>query len=383
MMPAVDRALTSLLRRDVLGDAVAVSFEPPNRPWTSAVAKPTVNLFLFDVRENVSRREVMLEPVRDETGAVIGRRPPPTRYDLFYILSVWGCPVEVEHQILSATIASLGAYDLIPPDLLGDAATPYGCFLAMAPGMKRGMMPSFGGEMKIQLDLFVTAPLVLPSVVVAGPPVREHARIRVLDRSPEDIADERRKRARVPAARMADPDPFAVTRARLEAAVEAMPPPKPPGPPGGPAGPSGQRPPGAPAGQRPPGAPAGQRPPGAPSGPGGPGGPPGQRPPGAGGPPAQSPLAVLKVALGQAAQAQAALAQAVSAVAGLLPAPQPAPAAQQPQGVPQPPQGAPQPSQGAPALPQQGAPRPSEPPSEPKQQPAAKRTRKAAPPADG
>ena len=324
MMPAVDRALAALLRRDVLGEAVAVSFEPPNRPWTGSVTTPTVNLFLFDVRENVSRREVMIEPIRDETGAVIGRRPPPTRYDLFYVLSVWGCPVEVEHQVLSAAIASLGAYDVIPPDLLGDAASPYGCFLTMAPGMKRGMLPSFGGEMKIQLDLYVTAPLVQPTVSVAGPPVREHARIRVVDRSPEEIAEERLKRARVPAARMADPDPFAVTRAQLAAAVEALPPPKPAGPPGGPGGAGGapgQRPAGAP-GQRPPGATgptAGQRPPGA-------AGPPGQRPPGAGGPggPPQSPLAVLKVALGQAAQAQAALAQAVSAVAGLLPAPQPA-----------------------------------------------------------
>ena len=135
MMPAVDRALAALLRRDVLGEAVEVSLEPPNRPWTTAVAKPTVNLFLFDVRENVSRREVMVEPIRDATGAVIGRRPPPTRYDLYYVLSVWGCPVEVEHQILSAAIGSLGAYDVIPPDLLGDDATPYGCVLTMAPGM--------------------------------------------------------------------------------------------------------------------------------------------------------------------------------------------------------------------------------------------------------
>jgi hypothetical protein len=349
MMPAVDRALAALMRRDILGAAVEVSFEPPNRPWIAAVTKPTVNLFLFDVRENVSRREVMVEPVRDETGAVIGRRPPPTRYDLFYVLSVWGCPVDVEHQILSAAVASLGAYDVLPPDLLGDAATPYGCFLTMAPGMKRGMLPTFGGEMKIQLDLYVTAPLVLPSVAVAGPPVRENAVIRVLDRSPEQIAEERKQRALVPAARMADPDPFAVTRAELAAAVEALPPPKPAaGPPGGPgAGPGGPQ-----AGQRPPGAggpPPGQRPPGAPGGP-----PPGQRPPGAGAPP-QSPLSVLKVALAQAAQAQAALAQAVSAVAGLLPSPAPQQPAQQPAA-------------------QQPA---------PPREPAPKRARTATPPAEG
>ena len=378
MMPAVDRALAALLRRDVLGEAVEVSLEPPNRPWTTAVTKPTVNLFLFDVRENVSRREVMVEPIRDATGAVIGRRPPPTRYDLYYVLSVWGCPVEVEHQILSAAIGSLGAYDVIPPDLLGDDATPYGCFLTMAPGMKRGMMPQFGGEMKIQLDLYVTAPLVLPSVAVVGPPVREHARIRVLDRAPEEIAEERKKRARIPAARLADPDPFAVTRAALAAAVEAMPPPKPAGPPGGPGGPGapggppGQRPPGAPGG---PGGPPGQRPPGAAAAPG-------QRPPGAGGPP-QSPLAVLKMALGQAAQAQAALAQAVSAVAGMLPAPQPP--GTPPRQPPAQPAAPPQPA--AQAAPEQAAEPAAEKPAAEtpaaEKPAAAKRTRTAAPPAEG
>ena len=72
MMEAVDRALAALLRRDVLGDAVEVSLEAPNRPWSQGVTKPTINLFLFDVRENLVRREVMVEPVRDASGAVIG-----------------------------------------------------------------------------------------------------------------------------------------------------------------------------------------------------------------------------------------------------------------------------------------------------------------------
>ena len=107
-MEAVDRALAALLRRDVLGDAVEVSLEAPNRPWSQGVTKPTINLFLFDVRENLVRREVMVEPVRDASGAIVARRPPPARYDLFYILSCWGTPVELEHQILSAAIASLG-----------------------------------------------------------------------------------------------------------------------------------------------------------------------------------------------------------------------------------------------------------------------------------
>lgn len=321
-MEAVDRALAALLRRDVLSDAVEVSLEAPNRPWTQGITKPTINLFLFDVRENVARREVMLEPVRDATGAVVARRPPPSRYDLFYIVSCWGCSVEVEHQVLSAAIASLGSYDKLPADLLGLEAAPHGCFLSTVAGMKRGMLPSFGGEMKMQLDLAVTVPLMTPAVTVAGPPVREAARIQVNGRSHEEIADVRRRATRLPAPRVPGTDPFAPTRAAVAAAVAAMPPPKPPPP----AGPPGQRPPG----QKPAGPPpAGQRPPGQPPA----GAPPaGQRPAGAPPPAAApaNPLALLRVALAQAAQAQSALAQAVAGLTTLLPAPAPAPAPTQP-----------------------------------------------------
>jgi len=310
MIETVDRALSELLRRDVLGDAVAVSLEAPNRPWTQGVTEPTVNLFLFDVRENLSRREVMLEPVRDASGAVVARRPPPARYDLFYILSVWGCSTEVEHQVLSAVVASLGSYDLIPPAVLGGTDEPsHGCLLSTAGGMKRGMLPTFGGEMKVQLELSVTVPIALPSAAVAGPPVREAAHISVSSRSPEDIAEARRRRGVLPAPRVPDADPFVATRASLAAAVAVMPPPpKPPSPPQPPGGrPPGARPPGAPgAGPGQQGAPAGARPPGAPA---------------ASAPAAGNPLAALRVALGQAAQAQASLAQAVAGLATLLPAP--------------------------------------------------------------
>jgi hypothetical protein len=86
MMNAVSHALVQL-RGEVLGEAVPVSLDAPNRPWTQAAGRPTVNLFLYDVRENLARREVMLEPVRDSSGVVVGRRTPPTRYDLHYVLS--------------------------------------------------------------------------------------------------------------------------------------------------------------------------------------------------------------------------------------------------------------------------------------------------------
>src|SRR4051794_19811173 len=300
-MNETSAALAALLRRDVLGEAVPVSFDAPNRPWTQTLKGPTVNAFLFDVRENLARRDVMLEPVRDAHGVVVGRRPPPTRYDLHYVLSVWCCPTAVEYQVLSALVSTLDAYDVLPGSCFQDPPPEgHGYFLTVGAGMKRGMLPMFAGELKLQLDLTVSVPWQPPVAVASGPPVREGARIRVASSSPDEIATVRG--ARLPAPRDAVTDPFAATRAALSEAVAALPPPPPPAPagapggrPGGPGQPPGGRP-GAAAPARPGGAPGG--PPGRPAG-AAPGGPQ-QAPPRQAAAPV-SPLVALRSALAQAA----------------------------------------------------------------------------------
>jgi Pvc16 N-terminal domain len=232
-MNSVNHALRELLRRDVLGEAVPVSFDAPNRPWTQGAVLPTLNLFLYDVRENLARREVMLEPVRDSNGAIIGRRPPPTRYDLYYVLSVWGCPIELEHQLLTAVVVTLGGYEVLPPELFEkpDPNAP-SSFLTTASGMKRGMLPMFSGELKMQVELTVTTPVPTPAeTFVAGPPVREPARISVLSQSPDEIAARRKMALRMPRPRTAGDDPHEATRTAIAEAVAALPPPPPPKPP--------------------------------------------------------------------------------------------------------------------------------------------------------
>jgi hypothetical protein len=367
MMNAVSHALVELLRREVLGDAVPVNLDAPNRPWSQAAVRPTVNLFLYDVRENMTRREVMLEPVRDSNGSVVGRRTPPTRYDLHYVLSVWGCPVELEYQLLSALVVGLGAHSVLPPELFErpDVNAP-ATFLTTASGTKRGMLPMFSGELKMQVELTVATPVPASATrFVVGPPVREPARIGLLEQSSDFIATRGKAIARMPHPRIAQDDPRAGMRAAIAAAVAALPPPplpKAPAPAGGPAG--AARPPGAaaPGGARPAGAPAGARPAGA--------------PPGAAGPPkaAPPPLVQLRAALAQAAQAQAVLAQAVASLSTMLPsgAPAQSPAqapAQGPAQSPARPPADPPPPAPAPAAPPAAAPTPAPAPPAPETKP--------------
>jgi hypothetical protein len=175
--------LHALLRAEVLGDAqIAVDFDAPGRPWITAVAAkgPTVNVFLYDVRENVARREVMFERVLDDDGQVIARRTPARRYDLYYVLSVWAPTIALEHQIVAALTAGLGAHDVFPVEHLPPSLTDRGhVFLGLAGGMKRGMLPSFAGETKLQLELVVTIPLPSRVDLPAAPPVDRPMDLRV------------------------------------------------------------------------------------------------------------------------------------------------------------------------------------------------------------
>src|SRR5437879_6282536 len=71
-----DQALLAVTKTRVLGNAaVAVTFDPPARPWIQALKTPAVNFFLFDIRENAHRRDVMYEQVLNEEGRVVGHRP--------------------------------------------------------------------------------------------------------------------------------------------------------------------------------------------------------------------------------------------------------------------------------------------------------------------
>ena len=172
MILETDQALLAVTKNRVLGNsAVAVVFDPPARPWIQALKTPAVNFFLFDIRENTHRRDVMYEEIRDEGGKVVGRRPPPLRYDLHYTVSVWGAPVAVEHRVLALVLRCFGGLAAIPRELLPQALAqlPYEVHLTTAAGVKRGMFLNLAGEVKGGFELTVTVPMPAPDLPVAPP----------------------------------------------------------------------------------------------------------------------------------------------------------------------------------------------------------------------
>ncbi len=165
-----DQALLAVTKTRVLGNAaVTVTFDPPARPWIQALKTPAVNFFLFDIRENTHRRDVMYEQVRDEGGKVVGHRPPALRYDLHYTVTVWGAPIAMEHRILALVLRCFGALPTVPRELLPEALAqmPHEVHLTTAAGTKRGMFLNLAGEVKAGFELTATVAMPVPDVPAA------------------------------------------------------------------------------------------------------------------------------------------------------------------------------------------------------------------------
>ena len=204
MIHDIDESLRRLVLRDAVnGSGVELSFEAPTKEWASRRNTPTINVYLYDIREDVARREVEYEEIRDDDGRVTERRPPPRRYTLSYLVTVWTQRPEDEHRVLSSLLACFLKHERLPDEILSEglAGQPYGVrtTVALPPPQDRALADlwsALGGELKPSLDLVVTAPFDAGRVLAAGPPVLVPPEIVVQDRGDagalETVGGERR-----------------------------------------------------------------------------------------------------------------------------------------------------------------------------------------------
>ncbi|MGH2464547.1 MAG: DUF4255 domain-containing protein, partial [Candidatus Limnocylindrales bacterium] len=124
MIQDVDETLLALVRREALdGAAIEVAFDAPTRDWVARRNGPTVDLYLYDIREDMSRREVQWERVTDPAGRVTERRPPPRRFKLSYMVTAWTQRPEDEHRLLSSLLGAFIRHErLAPADCSGALA---------------------------------------------------------------------------------------------------------------------------------------------------------------------------------------------------------------------------------------------------------------------
>ena len=176
MLHLLDASLEQYLRGEVpLDDRIDVSYEAPDNEWRARITRPTINLFVWDIRRNQQESQGGMDLVERENGKF--HRPTPPRIDFRYLITTWTSEVQDEHSLLGAVLVACLRTPLITePYLQGGLAeiTPVPRLqVARFDGAESSeFWASMGGQLKASLDVIVTATVDSSVLVPAGPPVR-------------------------------------------------------------------------------------------------------------------------------------------------------------------------------------------------------------------
>ncbi|MEO3754712.1 DUF4255 domain-containing protein [Streptomyces sp. B6B3] len=201
MIHEVDETLQGLLTDDVLGDTgVEVVFDAPTTEWAARRNAPTINLFLYDIRESVAHRQQGRITEQDANGTTVAVHGPPRWFMLSYLVTAWTQRPQDEHRLLSVLLAGLLRHTALPADRLVGSLAAFGLTVpytvALPPGEGRALADvwsALGGELKPSLDLVVTAPLATGRQA-AAPPVSDALLLRTTDASAPPRGEVRRSR---------------------------------------------------------------------------------------------------------------------------------------------------------------------------------------------
>ena len=117
MFDDIDEALRRLLIEEipVRNNEIEIAFDQPRREWSARLNRPTLNIFLHDVRENAQLRQSHIQrqqmhPERQQTAL----RRPEIRVDLHYMITAWASEPEDEHRLLARTLVAFLRHRELP-----------------------------------------------------------------------------------------------------------------------------------------------------------------------------------------------------------------------------------------------------------------------------
>src|ERR1700742_2912072 len=86
----LDEALRTLLKRELDGhgfEGVEIAFDAPSKEWSGKLTMPTVNLFLYDLREALDRASGTSSEERTNGQTIVTK--PPLHLELTYAVTAW------------------------------------------------------------------------------------------------------------------------------------------------------------------------------------------------------------------------------------------------------------------------------------------------------
>ncbi len=120
MIADLDRTLENMLTAElaIQNDEIDIKFEQPTREWSARLSRPTISLFLYDMRENNVLRQHQWERVMQQqgraTGNSVSQKRTPFRVDCHYMLTAWAPEIQDEHMMLSHAMLALFRHPILP-----------------------------------------------------------------------------------------------------------------------------------------------------------------------------------------------------------------------------------------------------------------------------
>ena len=146
MLHLLDASMEQYLRGEVpLDDRIDVSYEAPDNEWRARITRPTINLFVWDIRRNQAESQGGMDLVERSNGRF--HRPTPPRIDFRYLITTWTSEVQDEHSLLGAVLVACLRTPLIPVQYLQGG-------LAEITPVPRVQVARFDGAEGIGDDLF-------------------------------------------------------------------------------------------------------------------------------------------------------------------------------------------------------------------------------------
>ena len=111
----MDAALRLLVEGEAAeGADVQVVFDAPTKDWAGRRTAPTIDLYLYDIREDLRRRSRGLLNEYDADRVLQARTIPPRYFKLSYLVTAWTQRPEDEHRLLTLLLRCFLRYDAVP-----------------------------------------------------------------------------------------------------------------------------------------------------------------------------------------------------------------------------------------------------------------------------
>jgi len=158
VLDSIDETLERFFRATVPLSAadVDVSFEAPDRTWSAKLNRPTVNMFLWDIKRSTDRARTGVQEY--EQDGVRMRRLALPRVELRYLVSAWTSEHADERALVGALLQTVLGHSDVPAEFVSPALaslSPLSMTLTRSGDTSMDVFKTLEGQLKPALDMVI------------------------------------------------------------------------------------------------------------------------------------------------------------------------------------------------------------------------------------